>query len=343
MTEAKGAMMSSDSRPGAATEPAKEVPVAGPPPGVTSRGMVSAQGDNASPRPAVPKAVPVAKPAPRRPRIKPDPAEEVEEELLPPSSIKGWAISLAVHALLMIILALWVFTPQVERKAVIDTTLAGSELGDESAEQFTGELGMDTPLLMPLAPLSPALQSPALSSLTAPQVQLEPSVASLSGNDNSNGVNLSNPGNAGEGDGFGVARFGQGGETINGVDVKVGDPQFTLIWDTRADIDIHVLEPGGSHIYWESRNGNEGGELDVDDVDGYGPENVYWVQGQGPPGDYKWYVHYYGGLGGIAAPTRWKVRLKHDGKVTIYQGRLNFIGAKSRTYSFNVEAPSPAP
>src|SRR5436190_2110326 len=47
------------------------------------------------------------------------------------------------------------------------------------------------------------------------------------------GLDSNNPG-AGHGDGFGLARFGSGGETINGVKVNVGDPQFTLIWDTDA-------------------------------------------------------------------------------------------------------------
>ena len=70
------------------------------------------------------------------------------------------------------------------------------------------------------------------------------------------------------------------------------------------------------------------GELDVDDTDGFGPENIYWldpdvpegqkVKGQGPPGTYHWYVLYYGGPGGFgdrnAPPTRWKVRVKHAGR-----------------------------
>ena len=133
-----------------------------------------------------------------------------------------------------------------------------------------------------------------------------------------------NPG-AGEGDGFGLARFGEGGELIRGVAVKVGDPQFTLIWDTDADLDLHVIEPGGKEIYWEDPKGKKGGELDVDNTKGFGPENIYWlvesdgpgsakVKGPGPPGDYQWFVVYWGGFGGIAKPTHWKVRIKHGGK-----------------------------
>ena len=111
-----------------------------------------------------------------------------------------------------------------------------------------------------------------------------------------------------------------------------------MIWDSKADLDIHVLEPGGSHIYWEDRLGAKGGELDVDDIDGFGPENVNYGggKGRGPDGEYKWYVHYYGGVGGFATATRWKVRIKHNNSVNVIQGKLSAIGEKSRTYTLTV-------
>ena len=116
----------------------------------------------------------------------------------------------------------------------------------------------------------------------------------------------------------------RGESSIRGVAVKVGDPQFTLIWDTDADLDLHVIEPGGKEIYWEEPKGKQGGELDVDNTKGFGPENIYWlvesdgpgsakVKGPGPAGDYQWFVVYWGGFGGIAKPTHWKVRIKHGG------------------------------
>ena len=66
-------------------------------------------------------------------------------------------------------------------------------------------------------------------------------------------------------------------ELVRGVAVKIGDPQFTLIWDTDADLDLHVIEPGGKEIYWEEPKGKQGGELDVDNTKGFGPENIYWL------------------------------------------------------------------
>ena len=159
-----------------------------------------------------------------------------------------------------------------------------------------------------------------------------------------------NPG-AGDGDGFGLARFGEGGELIRGVSVKVGDPQFTLIWNTDGvDLDLHVLEPGGKEIFWEDPKGAEGGELDVDNTKGFGPENVYWlvetdgpgsekVKGPGPPGVYKWYVVYWGGFGGLARPTHWQVRVKHDGQVNVYHGKFKALNERSKIHTLKVDPP----
>jgi hypothetical protein len=293
-------------------------------------------------RPPSGPPVPVAQPATPRPKLDGPPEQaEAEDELLPPSAIKGWSTSIAIHALLLLILAFWILTPRARPDKIFDTSLAGSPFGSDLSDQLTGGLGMDEPLALPEAEKTPALETPTITALPPEKVQLDasaikPSSPAVPKNASGGGVSLTGSGQAGKGDGFGVARFGSGGENINGVDVKVGDPQFTLIWNSRADLDLHVQEPGGSHIYWEERNGNQGGELDVDDVDGFGPENVYWVQGQGPPGEYKWYVHYYGGLGGSSVPTKWKVRLKHNGATEVITGELRYIGQKSETRSFRV-------
>jgi hypothetical protein len=82
---------------------------------------------------------------------------------------------------------------------------------------------------------------------------------------------------------FGEARFIGGFEEVRGVKIQVGDPQFTLVWNSNADLDLHVFEPGGKEIYWNDRKGNKGGELDIDKVEGFGPENISWPW-KGPDG-----------------------------------------------------------
>jgi len=48
----------------------------------------------------------------------------------------------------------------------------------------------------------------------------------------------------------------------------------TLTWDGPGDVDLHVFEPNGSHVYYGSRAGTSG-FLDVDNTVGMGPEHYY--------------------------------------------------------------------
>jgi hypothetical protein len=297
--------------------------------------------------------VPVARPPERlQPVTTPvEPETPLEWDWWTPEAIKGWAGSVALHVLLLLILAFWYFSPPLNNMVTFDSRLAGSPNGVAEGEMFSG--GLNTPLPMPLAPLADnelAAVSPSLAQLEL--TPLEPNVMSKGAKNPSGGGGEANdnPG-AGDGDGFGLAKFGQGGELIHGVTVKVGDPQFTLIWNTDGvDLDLHVLEPSGKEIYWEEPKGIQGGELDVDNTKGFGPENVYWmvesqgpgtlkIKGAGPPGTYKWFVVYWGGFGGIARPTHWQVRVKHDGNVNVYHGKFSRLNEKSKIYTLKVDAP----
>lgn len=298
---------------------------------------------------------PVAKPAkPAGPLVETVEEEEFEAPFFTVETLKGWASSLVLHAILLLGLAFWYFAPKMNQQRPLNTRLAGSEMGVEDGISNTG--GLNSELTLPPAP-TPSAPDPVLSALKPLDVPaLEPKVnVKLPGSDQASadgGLLNNNPG-AGNGDGFGLARFGQGGETIRGVEVKVGDPQFTLIWDTDADLDLHVVEPGGKEIYWEDPKGKEGlgGELDVDNTKGFGPENIYWlkddesgegkIKGAGPPGEYKWFVVYWGGFGGIPKPTKWKVRIKHDGKVSVVTGKFRALNERSKVYTLTVK-PSQA-
>ena len=46
----------------------------------------------------------------------------------------------------------------------------------------------------------------------------------------------------------------------------------TLIWEGATDIDLHVYEPNGYHVFWDAPHGYSG-FLDRDDRSGYGPEH----------------------------------------------------------------------
>lgn len=71
-----------------------------------------------------------------------------------------------------------------------------------------------------------------------------------------------------------------------------GDLQINLTWDTPTDFDLHVIDPNGEEIYYGNTNSISGGVLDRDDTNGFGPENIYWLQ-TAPNGTYTVMVHDY--------------------------------------------------
>jgi len=96
--------------------------------------------------------------------------------------------------------------------------------------------------------------------------------------------------------------------------------QITLTWNTGADIDLWVTDPQGEKIYWADNTSTSGGYLDVDDINGFGPENIYWEE-NAPSGLYAVQVHYYGATGDYGV-TDFEVFIQtlHDSKV--YEGTL---------------------
>jgi len=286
-------------------------------------------------------AIPIARPAP--PHVKVDTGGERPETiavLLTPAGIKGWVISGVIHALLLVVLALWVFSPPKKGPPQLDTRILGSEFGVPEGVNLLG--GIDSPIVMP-EPIPISIPSDTkFATLRSDELMITNPAAGFIGQEGNN------PG-AGLGDGFGLAKLGNGSENVRGVDVKVGDPQFTLLWDSKADLDLHVIEPGGKEIYWLDTKGAYNGELDVDNRDGFGPENIYWLKehadgskdpGLGPAGEYKWFVHYYRGFDGANIPSRWKVRIKHNGKVDVIQGRLNVKDSRSKESVLKID-PGP--
>jgi hypothetical protein len=101
----------------------------------------------------------------------------------------------------------------------------------------------------------------------------------------------------------------------------VGDIQVTLTWDTDdTDIDLWCTDPSGFKIYYSEPNSPDGGELDFDDTDGFGPENIYWPEGGAPAGNYFVQVHYYDSEG---PTTTYTVLIQAFGQTNQYTGQLN--------------------
>jgi hypothetical protein len=268
---------------------------------------------------------------------------------------------------MLLALGCWYFAPRVHPTVAIDTRLVELPLGESQGESLAEALsaslaipGEDMELLDQASALPERLViTPLQRAATAAdsrRMTSSPTPAGIAAREPTVGPRRkvrSRLGAGGQmsGAGFGTPRFGSGRERIRGVTVKVGDPQFTLIWNTEGvDIDLHVIEPRGDEIFYGDPNGEQGGELDVDNVWGYGPENIYWlvdshrpgmgkVKGPGPPGTYQWYVVYYASHVEFVEPTYWQVRVKHDGKVHLFDGWLYAPGDQSARFALKVHPP----
>lgn len=77
--------------------------------------------------------------------------------------------------------------------------------------------------------------------------------------------------------------------------------QISLTWDLPGDIDLHVTEPDGTHVYFRNQTGTSG-QLDRDDRVGTGPENYFVCAPEAvQPGSYKIQVNNYDGTTGTRA------------------------------------------
>jgi hypothetical protein len=74
-----------------------------------------------------------------------------------------------------------------------------------------------------------------------------------------------------------------------------GAIRATLTWDIQPDVDLHVYEPDGSHVYYDDKEGSSG-TLDVDDKLSYGPENYFVECNDIEEGTYSIGVNYFFGF-----------------------------------------------
>ncbi len=81
---------------------------------------------------------------------------------------------------------------------------------------------------------------------------------------------------------------------VDGNCVGQGDLRFTMRWSAETDVDLHVMTPTGTEIYY-SNTSADGGTLDHDDTSGGSGsvENVFFVDPL--PGTYEFWAFNYGG------------------------------------------------
>jgi hypothetical protein len=102
----------------------------------------------------------------------------------------------------------------------------------------------------------------------------------------------------------------------------VGDVKITLSFEPIHDLDLHVVEPDGSEIYFAHPTSRSGGKLDLDSGANCTPsvanaENIYWPAGAAPTGEYRVRVQDFEPCDRGAIP--FTVRIENGGVVDTYQ------------------------
>jgi len=86
---------------------------------------------------------------------------------------------------------------------------------------------------------------------------------------------------------------------INVLRLGTGALQISLSWDTPTDQDLYVTDPSGFTIYYgDTYSLDTDGQLDRDDLDGFGPENIFWTE-DAPDGTYVVQVNDFDGTVGV--------------------------------------------
>ena len=93
---------------------------------------------------------------------------------------------------------------------------------------------------------------------------------------------------------LGVGQFSNQIIVVVGVTLGTGDLRVTLTWNTTVDMDLHVIEPDGTHVSFVIRDGVTA-RLDVDDTNGFGPENIFVGAAGAAAGTYQLFIVQFSG------------------------------------------------
>ncbi|MFO0866344.1 MAG: hypothetical protein U0744_17155 [Gemmataceae bacterium] len=138
-------------------------------------------------------------------------------------------------------------------------------------------------------------------------------------------------------------------DALDKAKAKGGDVQVSLFWNSKDDLDLHVVAPSGEEISYSHRKSKCNGTLDVDMNVGYANavfgavENIYWPVGKAPQGKYRIFVvpySHHNGSPGTADPAHFTVRLIVQGRGETFQGNVSFspnaVRRKVHVHDFEV-------
>jgi hypothetical protein len=124
-------------------------------------------------------------------------------------------------------------------------------------------------------------------------------------------------------------------ERLRQAGARSGDVQISLEWKNVNDLDLHVIDPSGERIFYNNRESQSGGQLDVDmnasQLTARPVENVYWPERGAPRGTYKVEVVHFANHGG-RDPTEFTVRVINKGQTSYYRGYVTYLNTAARNH-----------
>lgn len=110
------------------------------------------------------------------------------------------------------------------------------------------------------------------------------------------------------------------------VQVGTGDVQASISWDQPNDVDLYLVEPDGTIIFFNELTSASGGELDLDsnpacNLDYVNNENITYENATPPSGEYIVGVSLYAACS-VTAPTSYVVTVRNGGTVNTFRGVL---------------------
>ena len=111
---------------------------------------------------------------------------------------------------------------------------------------------------------------------------------------------------------------------LESIEVGTGEVQVSVSWDTPTDVDIWLIEPDGTVIFWAATQSAAGGQLDLDSnpacfLDNINNENITYEDGTPPSGEYSVVVDYFSDCG-VAGDTNYLVTVRANGSISTFSG-----------------------
>ncbi|QDU31900.1 hypothetical protein ETAA8_70620 [Anatilimnocola aggregata] len=285
-----------------------------------------------------------------------EPSESVESSTDWLHRNTSFAVSMVVHLLLLIGLALWGLN-DTPKRGHVELSAAPTDAEpepfvqmlapaepvadlDEILSQMSGDMtdlpDADKLALENFSTTADAPGSFDFSRDVIPNGQLMQELGGGVGNGEAGG------GTGGLGAGLEIGNMLQFVERLQRAGAKSGDVQISLIWDNYNDLDLHVITPRNENIFFGHRRSRCKGELDVDMNAGAGTtrepvENVYWGKGKAPLGKFRVGVHHFRNHGD-ADPTPFELRIVVDGKTEIVTGEISAGSPRLIMYEFERKA-----